>query len=126
MEPRHLSAAYQFYCDRELTDAHSAEADIKATYEILQAQLDHYNNDLKNNVEFLHQFTQQQDRVDFAGRMVYDAETGKEIFNFGKHKGKSVEEILDKEPQYYDWIMKNDFPKDTKRKLTQIKLRAFN
>lgn len=116
-EPRNLSAAYKFYCNKDLIDAHSAEADITATYNILLAQLQLYD-DLKNEVDFLHEYTK-GNSVDLSGRMVYDKD-GKERFNFGKYKGKLVEEVLKEQPQYYDWIMKSEFAKDTKRELKKI------
>ena len=118
MERRDLSAAYKFYCDKELVNAHSAEADIKATYEVLMAQLERYD-ELKNDVEFLSEFSSDGEFVDLARRMVYV--NGKETFNFGKHKGRSVADVLKREPQYYDWIMNNEFPRDTKQKLKAIK-----
>lgn len=124
MEPRTLHAAFKFYCKKELENAHSAEADIKATYEVLKAQLDQYSN-LKNDVEFLSKFSSHKKTVDFAGRIVYNKKR-EEIFNFGKHKGKKVEDVFAKEPGYYNWIMNGDFPLFTKKVFTEIKLRAFN
>ena len=119
-EQRNLSAAYRFYCDKDLTAAHSALGDTTATYEVLKAQLDKYS-DLENNMEYLSKFSAQTNNVDFAGRIIYD-EKGKEIFNFGKYKGKSVEEVLEKlDKGYYDWIMKSDFALNTKEVLTEIK-----
>lgn len=123
MEPRTLSAAYKFYCDKELVNAHSAEADTKATFEIFKAQLDKYDT-LKNDFDFLHKFSQYKKSADLMGRIVYNSQ-GKEVFNFGKHKGKPVEEVLEKEPSYYHWMMDGDFPLSTKRVLTKIKLRKF-
>jgi DNA polymerase-3 subunit epsilon len=124
MERRTLAAAYKFYCNKELTNAHSAEADTVATYEILKAQLDHYD-DLENDIQKLSDFSSHNNNVDFAGRIVYNEE-GKEVFNFGKYKGKSVEEVLKKDPGYYGWIINNNFPLYTKKVLTSIKLRDFN
>lgn len=136
MEPRNLTAAYKFYCGKELEDAHSAEADTMATYHVLNAQVEKYDgiaikdekgNDffpIKNDVTSLHELTAGK-LVDLAGRFIYN-EKGEEIFNFGKHKDRPVLEVLEKEPSYYDWMMKGDFPLDTKRKLTEIKLRKFN
>ena len=124
MEARTLSAAYKFYCGKELENAHSAEADTLATYEVLQAQLDRYP-DLKNDIEFLSEFTAQTKNVDFAGRIVYD-EKGEEIFNFGKYKGQKVVDVLNKDSGYYGWIISSDFALHTKKVLTQIKLRDFN
>ena len=122
-EQRTLSAAYKFYCDKELLDAHSAEADTKATYEILKSQLDRYA-DLENDVNFLAEFSAFGNNVDFAGRMVYD-ENNQEVINFGKHKGKLAAEVLRNDPGYYGWIMQGDFPLHTKRAFTNIKLREF-
>jgi DNA polymerase III, epsilon subunit and related 3''-5'' exonucleases len=123
MEQRTLSAAYKFYCSKNLEDAHSAEADTKATYEVLMSQLDKYP-ELKNDVKFLSEFSSFNRNVDFAGRMVYD-EKGVEIFNFGKYKGISVAEVLQKDPGYYGWILGNDFTLHTKAMLTKIRLREF-
>ena len=124
LEQRTLSAAYKFYCGAELVDAHSALADTRATYEILQAQLDHYPEVLKNDMEFLSEFSSFTRYVDFAGRMVYD-DAGNEIINFGKYKGEKVETVLARDPGYYAWIMNGDFPLNTKQVLTRIKLRAL-
>ena len=125
MEQRTLSAAYKFYCDKSLENAHTAEADTMATYEILKAQLDRYPDDLQNDMEFLSKYSSFTNNVDFAGRMVYN-EDGKEVINFGKYKGKLVEEVLKNDPGYYSWIMNGDFPLNTKKVLTEIKLRGFN
>lgn len=124
-EQRTLEAAYKFYCDKELTDAHSAEADTWATYEVLKAQLDKYP-DLENDMEKLAaEFSAYNNNVDFAGRIIKD-ENGVEIFNFGKHKGKPVVEVLKNEPSFYAWIMDADFPLNTKQVLTKIRLREMN
>lgn len=123
LEQRTLSAAYKFYCNAELVNAHSALADTRATYEILQAQLDRYPDVLQNDMEFLSQFSSFTRNVDFAGRMVYD-DAGNEIINFGKYKGEKVETVLARDPGYYAWIMNGDFPLNTKQVLTRIKLRA--
>ncbi len=124
-EQRTLSAAYKFYCDKNLEDAHSAEADTKATYEVLQAQLDRYN-DLVNDIDKLSEFSSHNKNVDFVGRIVYN-EDGAEMFNFGKYKGRTVEEVFKKDPAYYSWLINADFPLYTKKVLTSIKLReAFN
>lgn len=123
-EQRTLSAAYKFYCDRSLEDAHSAEADTRATYEVLKAQLDRYP-DLENDVAFLSDYSSFSKNVDFAGRMVYD-EKGVEIFNFGKYKGIPVVEVLRKDPGYYGWILSNDFTLNTKAMLTKIRLRELS
>ncbi|SFN26765.1 DNA polymerase-3 subunit epsilon [Chitinophaga sp. YR627] len=117
MEKRTLSAAYKFYCDKDLLNAHSAEADALATYEILEAQLSRYEQ-LQAEVAPLAEFTKEDDYVDFARRMVI--QNGVEMFNFGKYKGRAVREVLKIEPQYYDWMMKADFPLNTKQKLTEI------
>jgi len=135
MEKRTLTAAYKFYCGKDLVDAHSAEADTLATLEVLDAQIKRYEGEslmdlkgkvigtIENNVETLHQITN-DNMVDLAGRFVFN-DDGIEVFNFGKHKGQAVEDVLKKESGYYDWMMKGDFPMDTKRKLTEIKLRGF-
>ena len=120
-EERTLSAAYRFYCNKELGDAaHGAEADTLATYEVLCAQLDHYA-DLENSVDFLSEFSSRGKTADFAGRIAYD-EKGREVFAFGKYKGQPVAEVFAKEPTYYDWMMNGDFPQYTKRVITKIKL----
>lgn len=123
MEQRTLSAAYKFYCNKELINAHSAEADTRATLEVLLAQIERYEQ-LQNDVDFLHQFTKQDKNVDLAGRLVSNND-GKPVFNFGKHKGKLVQDVFKTEPSYYDWMMNGDFAEDTKRRLTQIKLQGF-
>lgn len=123
MEQRTLAAAYKFYCNKELLEAHAAHADTRATYEVLQAQLDRYST-LENDVAFLSKFSENKKNVDHAGRMSYDEE-GNEIFTFGKYKNKKVTEVLKLDTGYYGWIMKSDFPMDTKRALTKIRLRAF-
>lgn len=120
-EQRTLSAAYQFYCDKELVGAHGAEADTKATYEVLKAQLDRYS-DLPNDIDFLSNYSSFNKNVDFAGRFIYD-ENGCEVINFGKYKGRKLVDILKNDPGYYGWMMQGDFTLDTKRVLTQIKLR---
>ena len=121
-EQRTLSAAYRFYCNKELENAHSSEADTRATYEILKAQLDHYN-DLPNDVDELSKFSSHNKNADFLGRIVFN-EDGKEIFNFGRYKGHLVEEVLKKDPGYYGWMMNGQFPLHTKKILTAIKLRS--
>ena len=122
-EQRTLSAAYQFYCNKTMEGAHGSKADTAATYEVLKAQLDHYD-DLENDVEKLAEISSFNNNVDFAGRIILD-ENGVEIFNFGKHKGKSVELVFNEEPSYYSWMMNGDFPLYTKKVLTEIKLRSF-
>lgn len=123
-EPRDLTAAYQFYCKKELTNAHSADADTQATLEILLAQLERYT-DLEPTIDALHAFSApDKPFVDFGGRIVLD-ERNRAVFNFGKHKGVPVAEVLVREPGYYDWMMQGDFPLDLKRKLTQIKLNTI-
>jgi DNA polymerase-3 subunit epsilon len=131
MEQRTLRAAYQFYCKKDIVNAHSAEADTRATMEVLLAQIAKYEKteweDKKgnksipvvNDIEALHKFTNLNKPVDFAGRMVYN-DNGVEVFNFGKHKGKSVEEVFAIEPSYYSWMIQGDFPLYTKRKLEEI------
>ena len=123
MEQRTLSAAYKFFVDEERKDAHSAEADTLATYEVLQAQLDRYPN-LENDVGKLAEFSAHNRNVDFAGRIVYNEEDV-EVFNFGKYKGKPVQEVLERDPGYYGWMMKGDFPLYTKKVLTSIKLNSI-
>lgn len=122
MERRTLIAAYKYYCGKDLNDAHSALADTRATYEVLQAQLDMYPNDLKNDMDFLSDFSTMDHNVDLAGRFVYD-EKGNEVVNFGKYKGKSVREVLMRDPGYYGWIIQSDFTLNTKQTLTRLKLK---
>jgi DNA polymerase III subunit epsilon len=117
MEQRTLSAAYKFYCNKTLENAHSAEVDATATYEVLEAQIEKYDA-IGNTVESIVKFTGEEDIVDFARRFVM--EKGIEVFNFGKHKGKPVMQVLKEEPQYYDWMMKGEFPLHTKQKITEI------
>lgn len=121
MEQRTLVAAYKFYCDKDLTEAHSASADTRATYEVLKAQLDRYA-DLKNDIDYLSNFSSQVKNVDLMGRIVYN-DKQQEVFNFGKYKGVPVEEVFRKDIGYYAWMMQGDFAQDTKRVLTNIKLR---
>ncbi|HMW67043.1 MAG TPA: 3'-5' exonuclease [Chitinophagaceae bacterium] len=122
LEPRTLSAAYKFYCNKNLDGAHSAEVDATATYDILQAQTEKYK-ELGNTVESILKYIGDDQVVDFARRFVM--ENGVEVFNFGKHKGRPVAEVLKAEPQYYDWMMKGDFPQHTKQKLTEIFTRTM-
>ena len=122
-EPRTLSAAYKFYCCENLEDAHSALADTRATYNVLKAQLDHYD-DMPNDIEALSKESAFTNNVDFAGRIVYD-ENGREVFNFGKYKGMPVDAVLDRDPSYYGWMMNGDFSLNTKQVLTRIKLRGI-
>lgn len=122
LEKRTLAAAYKFYCGRDLENAHSALADTQATYEVLQAQLDHYPNDLQNDVDFLAEFSRMNRNIDFAGRFVYD-ESGKELINFGKYKGKAIKDVLSRDPGYYSWIMQGDFTLNTKQVLTKLRLK---
>ena len=122
-EQRTLAAAYQFYCNKPLIDAHSSKADTQATYEVLKSQLDRYD-DLENDIEKLAELSAFNTNVDFAGRIILD-EKGVEVFNFGKHKGRGVEEVFAEEPAYYSWMMNSDFPLYTKKMLTEIKLRSF-
>ena len=122
LEQRTLSAAYKFYCGKNLEDAHTAEADTRATYEVLKAQLDRYPEVLENDIAFLSDYSSFNKNVDFAGRIVYN-EQGVEVFNFGKYKGISVAEVLKKDIGYYGWIMQGDFTLNTKNVLTKIRLR---
>ena len=124
MEQRTLSAAYKFYCGKDLIDAHTASADTNATYEILKAQLDRYDN-LENNIKKLSEFNYRKQIADFAGFIGYN-DKGEEIFTFGKHKGKRVEDIFDEEPGYFGWLLGADFPLYTKKILTAIKLRKLS
>ncbi len=118
MEPRTLSAAYKFFCNKELVDAHSAEADVSATIDVFMAQLDRYTQ-LGNSVESVLGVIGEEKIVDYARRFSFD-DKGVEVFNFGKHKGRAVTDVLKAEPQYYDWMMRGDFPLHTKQKLTEI------
>ncbi|MDU8885545.1 3'-5' exonuclease [Yeosuana sp. MJ-SS3] len=124
MEQRTLSAAYKFYCDKDLDNAHSAEADTKATFEVLKAQVEKYD-ELENNSKFLAEFSSRKKFADFAGFIAYNKK-GEECFSFGKHKNKTVIEVLEKEPGYFGWLLNADFPLYTKKVLTAIKLRSFN
>ncbi|WP_396182731.1 exonuclease domain-containing protein [Flavobacterium sp.] len=124
MEERTLSAAYKFYCGQSLENAHSAEADTMATYEILKSQLERYP-ELENDMKSLSEFTTRKKSVDFAGFIAMN-DKGQEIFTFGKHKGALVEKILEEEPGYFGWIQNADFPLYTKKVLTAIKLRKLN
>lgn len=121
MEQRTLSAAYKFYCGKDLDDAHSANADTRATYEVLKAQLDKYPS-LQNDIDFLSKFSTHNRNVDLAGRIVYN-DNNVEVFNFGKYKGIPVEEVLKTDSGYFGWILNGDFPQNTKKVLTNIKLR---
>ncbi len=137
MEPRTLKAAYKYYCGKELINAHSASADTLATYEVLLSQIERYKDveytdkegnttvPIKNDVKSLHNFSFKSEFVDLVGHIVYNNKK-EEVFNFGKHKGKAVEKVFRQEPQYYDWMMKADFPLSTKNIITAIKLRGFN
>jgi DNA polymerase-3 subunit epsilon len=124
MEQRTLSAAYQFYCNKELEGAHGAEADTNATYEVLKAQIAKYD-EIENNMKFLAEFSTRRQFADFAGFIGY-TKKGEECFTFGKHKGKLVSEVLETEPGYFGWLLNADFPLYTKKVLTAIKLRNFN
>ena len=136
MEKRNLSAAYKFYTGKELMDAHSALADTRATMAVFISQIAKYDQKtlfnlkgevlgiIENDMHALH-LVLNKNMVDLAGRMILNDE-GKEVFNFGKHKGKLVTEVLQKEPSFYDWMMKGDFPLDTKKKITQLRLSSFN
>ncbi len=124
LEPRTLSAAYKYYCHKDLDGAHSAENDTMATYEVMKAQLDKYPEVLKNDVDFLADFSKMNNNVDLAGRIVYN-DQNVPVFNFGKHKGTPVEEVLTKDPGYYGWILQGDFPQNTKQVLTRLRFK-FN
>ena len=124
MEQRTLSAALKFYCNRELINAHSAMADTQATHDVLMAQLDRYN-DLEGNINFLSEFTSRNKSADLAGFIIFNKQ-GEECFSFGKHKGKTVESILENEPGYFGWLLNADFPMYTKKVLTAIRLRKLN
>lgn len=119
LEKRTLAAAYKFYCGKELVDAHTAQADTRATLEVLEAQLDRYPDDLQNDVHFLAEFSRMNKNIDFDGRFVYN-DQGEEIVNFGKHKGRSVREVLNREPGFYNWIQRGEFSRNTKQVLTKI------
>ena len=124
MEQRTLVAAYRFYCGKELTDAHAAEADTRATYEVLKAQLDRYDV-LENDIDSLAAFSARSEFADYAGRIAYD-DKGREIFAFGKYRGRTVEEVFASEPGYYSWMMNGDFPLYTKKVITEIRDRVKN
>lgn len=124
-EQRTLEAAYKFYCDKDMENAHSAEADTRATFEVLQSQLERYD-DLENDIDFLSkEYSSFNNNVDLAGRIVRN-DKDIEVFNFGKHRGKSVSEVLNNEPSYYNWMMEGDFPLNTKQVLTKIRLKGLN
>jgi DNA polymerase-3 subunit epsilon len=123
-EKRTLEAAFKFYCDENLDDAHSAAADTNATYEVLKAQLDKYD-DLENDINFLASFSAHREFADFAGYIGFNKK-GQEVFSFGKHKGTLVEDVLENEPGYFGWLLNADFPLYTKKVLTGIKLRKLN
>ena len=123
LERRTLIAAYKFYCHKDLENAHSALADTEATYEVLCAQLDHYPEELQNDIDFLTEYSRRNRNVDFAGRIVYD-DKNVEVFNFGKYKGMPVAEVLRRDPGYYSWIQQGDFALNTKQVLTEIALRS--
>lgn len=137
MEQRTLAAAYRFYCDKELINAHSAEADTLATLEILQSQIERYENTVfrdkegresvpvKNDIKALHEFSIVHPFADLVGHLIFN-EKGVEVFNFGKHKAKAVSDVFQQEPSYYNWMMNSDFPESTKRVITAIKLRSAN
>ena len=123
MEKRDLTSAYKFYCNKNLEDAHTAEADTRATLEVLEAQLDRYADTLQNNVTFLADFSRRNRNVDLAGRIVYN-DQGVETINFGKYRGRAVSEVLQRDPGYFSWIMQGDFTQNTKQTFMRIKLRG--
>lgn len=123
LERRTLSAAYRFYCNKDLENAHSAMADTRATYEVLCAQLSHYPDVLQNDVDFLTSYSRMNRNVDYAGRIIMGADDV-ETFNFGKYKGKHVVDVLRQDPGYYGWVMQGDFALNTKQVLTEIALRS--
>lgn len=122
LERRTLVAAYQYYCGKDLQNAHSALADTRATYEVLEAQLDKYPEDLQNDIAFLADFSQRSKNIDFSGRVVYD-ENGVETINFGKYKGRAVKDIVMRDPGYFSWIQQGDFPLNTKRIFETLRLK---
>ena len=122
LERRTLAAAYKFYCGRDLENAHSADADTRATLEVLQAQLDKYPDDLQNDVKFLADFSAMNRNVDFAGRMIYD-ENDVEIINFGKYKGRTAKEVFFRDPGYLGWVLQGDFPLNTKQVFQRVALK---
>ncbi len=124
MEQRTLVAAYKFYCNESLENAHAAMADTKATYEVLKSQLDKYE-DLENDIDYLSKFSTHHKNADFLGRIILNKKN-EEVINFGKYKGETVESVFAKDPGYYGWIMNADFPLYTKKVFTEIKLRSFN
>ncbi len=124
MEQRTLSAAYKFYCNKDLTNAHSAEADTIATYEVMLSQLEKYDT-LKNDIDFLSEFSSITKNVDLAGRIVYN-EKNEEVFNFGKYKGRAVVDVFKSDTSYYDWMMKGDFATNTKNVITALRLKLYN
>lgn len=124
MERRDLTSAYKFYCNKDLTDAHTAEADTRATLEVLEAQLDRYADTLKNNVAFLAEFSRRNRNVDLAGRIVYN-DKNVETINFGKYRGRPVAEVLQRDPGYFNWVMQGDFTQNTKQAFMRIKLRGI-
>lgn len=121
LEPRTLSAAYKFYCHKDLDGAHSADNDARATYDVMQAQLDKYPDVLKNDVDFLSDFSRMNKNLDLAGRIVYNDEDVP-VFNFGKYKGTPVKDVLEKDTGYFGWMMQGDFPQNTKQVLTRLRL----
>lgn len=122
MEQRTLVAAYKFYCGKDLTEAHSANADTRATYEVLKAQLDRYPT-LKNDIAFLSEFSSMNKNADLMGRIIFN-EAGNEVFNFGKYKGEEVEKVFRRDPGYYSWMMQGEFAENTKQVITRIRMRS--
>ena len=119
MEKRNLTAAYKFYCDKELINAHEAQADVIATHEVLDAQLERYGDEINKGLDHLHDISKDDDFVDLGRRMIYKG--GIELFNFGKYKGRPVRDVVQREPQYLDWILRGEFPRHTKYMIAELK-----
>lgn len=125
LEKRTLAAAYKFYCGKDLENAHTALADTRATLEVLQAQIERYPDDLKNDVSFLSEYSRMNSNIDFAGRFIYN-DKGEATVNFGKYKGQTVASVMQRDPGYYGWVMQGDFPLNTKQVLTRLRLISLN
>lgn len=125
LEKRTLAAAYKFYCGKDLENAHTALADTRATLEVLQAQIERYPDDLKNDVSFLSEYSRMNSNIDFAGRFIYN-DKDEATVNFGKYKGQTVASVMQRDPGYYGWVMQGDFPLNTKQVLTRLRLISLN